>query len=367
MATPASCRERFLAVMDYQPRSGWTPPLHFAGPWPDTFARWHREGLPPDCDPLDHLGVGDRLQAYNYAYAFGLHPRFERKVLEETADHVIFLDDVGRTVKDFKNHTTMPEWLTLPVQSEDDLRRIIDERFDPARMGERFPPGLERQIRDADAAGKVLICNDGGFYWVLRELAGVDGASFLLYDAPDTVNRLFDRLEEMILEGMRRLFPVAVPDVVGYGEDIAFKTGPLLSPAMFREFILPRYRRILDYSHAQGVRHTWYDSDGDLRLLLPDMLAIGIDGIAPCEVAAGMQPNDLRRRFGRDLRMLGGIDKREIAKGRHAIDAELARLRPVFDEGGFIPCIDHSVASDTSWDDYQYFVERMQDLYAGRL
>ena len=73
---------------------------------------------------------------------------------------------------------------------------------------------------------------------------------------------------------------------VGFGEDIGFKKGPL-------------------------------------RQLIPDYLEVGINMVTPCEVAAGMSCPELRMEFGRELRLMGGIDKREIAKGRKAIDAEI--------------------------------------------
>ncbi len=192
-------------------------------------------------------------------------------------------------------------------------------------------------MRAAIADNKVIVINGGGYYWVLRSLAGVEVTSYLVYDEPALVEELFDRLEAQILEGMRRAFAVCTPDVVGYGEDIAYKNGPLLSPAMFRRIMLPRYRRALELAQAHGVDLTWYDSDGDVRQYIPDYLAVGINGLAPCEVAAGMDPVALRSQFGRALRMIGGFDKRLVAKGKAAIDAEFARLRPVIEEGGTCP------------------------------
>ncbi len=348
--------------MNYRP--GGPVPLHMPGPWKDTLVRWHAEGLPEGVAPNDLLAP-DRLRVHNYGYAFGLFPAFETKVLHETEEFIVSTDRAGRTIKDFKHSTSMPEWLSVPVNSPEDLRRIIDERFDPARLAERFSEKTDAALRNAVAENQVLMLNGGGFYWVLRELAGVDGASYLFYDAPELVEELFDKIELQIAEGMRRMFAIATPDVIGYGEDIAFKTGPLISPDMFRRHILPRYKRLLELARANGVTQCWYDSDGDLSLLLPDMLSIGINGVAPCEVAANMQPNRLRKMFGRELRLIGGIDKREVAAGRNAIDQELERLRPVVEEGGFLPAIDHSVSSDISWADYQYFVERLRKRLEG--
>jgi hypothetical protein len=151
-------------------------------------------------------------------------------------------------------------------------------------------------------------------------------------------------------------------DLIGYGEDIAFKNGPLISPAMFRKFILPRHRKFMDAAHELGIHETWYDSDGDVRQLIPDYLEVGINCLAPCEVAAGMAAPRLRKAFGRELRIVGAIDKREIAKGPAAIDAEIERNRWVIEDGGFFPAIDHSVPTDVSFGDYCYFIERITEV-----
>lgn len=353
-------RERFLMLMDYKPVD--CVPLHLVKPWTDTIARWRNEGLPPDVDPHEYLGITDCLKVYNSGYVFGLYPEFEKRICERTDEYTIFIDEMGRTVKNFNNHTSMPEWLDQPVKSPDDLKFILKEHLDVEHPDARFPAGFEDKLRSESAAGRLIMVNGGGFYWILRSLAGVDGASYLLYDAPELVEELFERLEMQIIEGLRRTLKVCQPDVLGYGEDVAFKTGPLMSPDMFRTMIIPRYRRILKAAAAGGIKHTWYDSDGDIRMLLPDMLDIGIDCFAPCEVAANMQPNELRRQYGRKIRMIGGIDKRQIAAGKRAIDAELERILPVIKEGGYIPSIDHSVSADISWSDYCYFLEKLQKM-----
>jgi uroporphyrinogen decarboxylase len=70
-----------------------------------------------------------------------------------------------------------------------------------------------------------------------------------------------------------------------------------------------------------------------------------------------MDPGGLRAEYGRRIKMIGGFDKRIVAAGKAAIDAEFKRLKPVIREGGYLPAIDHSVSADISWDAYRYFVE----------
>ncbi len=73
-------------------------------------------------------------------------------------------------------------------------------------------------------------------------------------------------------------------------------------------------------------------------------------------MAAGNDIVDFRTRFGRRMAFRGGIDKRAMANGGAAIEAEIARVRPVIDSGGYIPGCDHGVPSDVSWPDYVRYV-----------
>ena len=350
-------RERFIRTLRYQPVD--RRPLHLVGAWGDTLERWYGEGLPRGRDVNEYLGL-QPVRVINVSPVTGVFPPFETKTICEDETTRVFVDSYGRTVRDFKDHTSMPEWLDFPVKSGDDLRRAIDEHFQVDPIDARFPPDWEDRVRRAGASGDVVLIDGGCYYWTLRSLAGVETASYLFYDAPDAVRELFERYNAVVLEGIRRAARLVSIDVVGFGEDIGFKTGPLISPAMFREFILPCYRKVMDLARAEGIDLTWYDSDGDVRAFIPDYLKVGIDTLAPCEVAAGMAPVELRRQYGRDLRMIGGIDKREVAKGRRAIDAEIARNQPVIEEGGFIPAIDHSVSADISFPDYCYFIQALQ-------
>jgi len=357
-------RERFLRLMNYE--SVDRHPIGLAEPWSDTVDRWRKEGLPAEVtDVHAYLGI-PHLRVVNIVGVFPYFPKFERRVLESNETFEVSIDGDGRTVRNFKDHTSMPEWIDFPVKDGEDLRRVMDEHMDvsdmDARFGDEFEKSLEQKTVDHPDA--LVMSNGGGYYWVLRSLAGVEVASYLLHDEPALVDELFERIFTLVMEGLRRVTARVQVDVIGYGEDIAGKNGPLMAPSMIKELILPRYRAALDLAHAKGIDLTWYDSDGDLRLLLPDYMSIGINGVSPCEVAAGMDPVALRKTFGKGLRLIGGFDKRIVAKGKAAIDAEFERLRPVIEEGGFMPTIDHSVSSDISWDNYRHFLDALQK-YSG--
>jgi uroporphyrinogen decarboxylase len=147
-------------------------------------------------------------------------------------------------------------------------------------------------------------------------------------------------------------------DYFNFFEDCAGKGGPLYGPALFDRFFRLHYERIIRRLNRAGIRSIWLDSDGDSEALIPHWMDVGVNCFWPLEQASGMDPIRLRRKFGPGLVLCGGVDKREIAKGRAAIDRELDRLRPLVAAGGFIPHIDHAVSPEISYADFLYYIER---------
>jgi uroporphyrinogen-III decarboxylase len=70
----------------------------------------------------------------------------------------------------------------------------------------------------------------------------------------------------------------------------------------------------------------------------------------------------LRETFGRDLRMMGGMDKSILAKAPEDIDQEVARLTPLIREGGYIPLCDHHVPPDVSLANFQHYLKALRSL-----
>ena len=107
----------------------------------------------------------------------------------------------------------------------------------------------------------------------------------------------------------------------------------------------------------------WLDSDGDVEAIIPLLIESGIDCLWPMEQASGMDPVRLRKKFGNDIVFAGGIDKRELAKGRTAIDNELrSKILPLRECGGYFPHVDHTVDPGVSYDNWLYYLEAKEKL-----
>jgi len=92
-------------------------------------------------------------------------------------------------------------------------------------------------------------------------------------------------------------------------------------------------------------------------------MSAGVNVMFPVEIGPWKaDPYAFRKKYGKELRIFGGIDKLEIAKGPEAIDAEIARRLPLMKEGGFIPLPDHLITPETSLEDYKYYLEQIRKL-----
>ena len=169
------------------------------------------------------------------------------------------------------------------------------------------------------------------------------------------------------IEVSKPILREVTPDYIFINEDMAMKNGPLLSPRTYRTFIFPHLRRLVDFFKSQGVPYVIVDTDGDSEPLIPLLMEAGVDGLWPLERASGMDPLAIRAKYGRDLRLWGGVDKRELAKDKAAIDAHLRSLAPLIEDGGFIPTVDHLVPPDVPLANFRYYMERKQLLLAGEL
>ena len=175
------------------------------------------------------------------------------------------------------------------------------------------------------------------------------------------VEELMEKRTELACQILGKALDQAEFDFLWFWEDMAFRNGPMISPALFEQIAKPRYRRIADWYRAQGGEIVAVDSDGDVRELIPVWIEAGINHIWPLEPFAGMDVVALREQYGHAFSMRGGIDKFCVAKGKEAIDRELDRVWPVVQDGGYIPHLDHMLPH-ASFEDYCYYMERKKQM-----
>lgn len=369
-------RERFLSVMEYK-----TPdrvPNHEVGVWNQTKDRWIAEGLNQYDYTWDWFTGEDvlGLDAREYINInYGMIPHFEYEIIEKTDRYEIFRDTGGILHKALIEGTSggmrssMDQYISFPVENKDDLRSL-KKRY-VAGNKSRYPAAWrEIHVPRWKNREHVLIlgrnCAITGFYWRAREWMGTENLSYAWYDDPALMHEMMEFIADFIIDVSRPVLLETDVDYVMINEDMSMKNGPLLSPAHYREFILPHMKRLAEFFKKNGVRYVMVDTDGNCEAIIPPLMEAGVDGLWPLERVAEMDPVKIRREYGRDLRLWGGVNKMEIAKGAEATNKHLAELYPLIAEGGFIPTVDHTVSPDISLENFNYYMKRKKDLLAGK-
>jgi uroporphyrinogen decarboxylase len=341
--------------------------------WEATVARWQAEGLPADCDLRDYFwtdrgGDGAPLRTGSGAPTHGLAlmPPLERQVLEDSDEYQIIRDEDGNAIRVRKADPlgSMPQWLGYPVRDREDWEQVVKPRLDDASP-ERRPRGedFERWVAAMQAHDTPLSIHCGSLYGWPRCLMGVTALSLAFYDDPGLVHDICEHLTDYIIRLITPFLERVQFDWGFYWEDMGHKTASLCSPATYREFMLPHVERIADLLHAHGVRHVIVDSDGNNDALIPLWLEVGLSGWRPCEIASGCDPVRLRREYGRDLVLMGGVDKRALARGPEAIEHELLSKVPwLCAQGGYFPQVDHLVPPDVSLDNYTHYARLLRAI-----
>ena len=352
-------RERFVATMNYggHDRCPWGE----MGFWPETLDVWHKQGFPEDVHLHPFFGFDRMREAVGVD--LGLVPGFEVQVLGETETYRVVRRDTGIVAKEFKGEHSfrMPQWLSFPMASREDWENEIKPRLNP-HSPIRYPLYWEEKVRMWAQRDYPLTLRMGSVFGWLRNWMGLEGICQALYDDPAWVQEMMDDVVDFCIKGSRRVLEDVELDYILLWEDMAYKAGPLISPTMFRRFMLDPYKRLTGFIREHGVDLIIVDSDGYAEPLIPLWLEGGVNGFYPIERASDMDPVGLRERFGRQLRLLGGIDKRAMIAGPAAIDGELAHVAPLCEEGGYVPWCDHHVPPDVPLVHYQHYVRRMKEM-----
>lgn len=369
-------RERFHACMTYQPVD--RVPNHEVGVWAQTKQQWRKEGLATDDMHWDWF-VGDPhwdMDPREYIQvSTDMYPPYEEKVLSregetetiQRSNGVISKALVTGTVEGMR--MSMDEYISFPVETAADFT-ALKKRY-RAESAVRYPPyweeillpGWRRREHPLVLGENISI---QGYYWRGREWMGTENLSYGWYDEPEMMHEMMEFITEFTIEVTRPFLETDVrPDYVFINEDLSMKTGPLLSPATYTEFILPELKKLVAFFKSHGVQWVIIDTDGNPELVIPHFMEAGVDGIWPLERAADMDPLAIRQKFGRDLRLWGGVDKRELAKDAAAIDAHLRSFVPLIEEGGFIPTVDHLVPPDVPLANFEHYMQRKHQLLRG--
>lgn len=206
---------------------------------------------------------------------------------------------------------TAPRVFASSQEYEDVKRRELAERRH--RMPERIVLSDDQEY----AHQRELYRRFGEDYYyllsaphpALMSIYGEVGLEAFSYYMADCESAIIEQLEMSTEHAFRWAAAIPADDpfhAVFIGDDIAFKSGPLVNPRWLEHHYFPRLHRVIEAIHARGKKVVFH-SDGNLNPIMDDLMAAGIDALNPIEVMAGMDLKDLHQRYPK-LVFAGGID-----------------------------------------------------------
>ncbi len=355
-----SDRERFRAQMHYEPFDRCFN-AEF-GYWAENFEQW---------DIFKRNGITNNDQAHRF-FSFDrmaviggriwMYPPFEYQVIQEDGEKQVIRDQnglIGEKPKD--GHSTIPHFTDSTVKTPEDWKRVKEERFrvdDPARrvdvesLKTEHPPDRDYPLG----------VGTGSMIGKIRDMLTLEGLAYAVCDYPDMVEDMVETSCQLVEHHLDQVLPHFEFDFAAGWEDISCNTGPLVPMDFFRNAVVPRYKRIANKLTAYGVDIWYTDSDGDVRPMIPSFMEAGLNAMFPWEVKGCGHPGRVLDEYGSQLRIIGGVDKMELQKGRDAIRKYMESLVPYVERGGFIPHVDHRCPPDVDPDDYLYYLDVKEEL-----
>jgi len=367
-------RERFNAIMNYQDYDKM-PVMHF-GFWKETHDAWFKQGhlteeelkMP---EPQRERHVAERLGftlglCWTSVGIPGLMPTFERKVIEE-------LPDGSRKVQNTEGVVILESPGVTSIPSEFDHllkdRKSWEEHYLPrlkfteSRIDDK--EGIEKARKHSLESVEPVGHNCGSAIGIIRNWIGVENLAYMYMDDPELLDEIIETFSELSYKILKIGLENGIKVDHGcYWEDICFKNGPLVSPSFFAEKCGPVYKKKSELLKKYGVNLSLVDCDGCIDSLIDTWVKNGVNIMFPIEVgtwSASIKP--WREKYGREIRGMGGMDKKVFAMDYKAIDVEIERLKPLVELGGFIPCPDHRIPPESKWENVQYYCERMKETF----
>lgn len=170
---------------------------------------------------------------------------------------------------------------------------------------------------------------------------------------PEQVERLLEALMEVHIRTLGKVCAAVgdIVDVCRFGDDLGTDTGPFMAPATYRALFKRHHARLCDFVHRHSSMHTFLHSCGSIHALLPDLIEAGFEIINPVQTACrDMEPERLKRDFGRDVTFWGGgCDTRAVLNHgtpQQVKDDVLRRIDILAPGGGFVFNTIHNILPD---------------------
>jgi hypothetical protein len=320
-------RQRFIATM--QAGHPDRPPLFDEGQREEVLAAWQLQGMPAGGTLSEYFDIDERDEIEPDLYPSSALETWPMKMAElSKLEAALNPDDPNR----------LPEDWDASIRGWEDRQHTVMLRV---HRGFFQSIGVHDWCR---------------FYQMM----------FLVKDDPNLVRSMLEIQGEFNARLTERILRHIQVDAAVFGEPIGDNNGPLISPCTYRDLVLPTYQPVFDVLRRYNVQTIILRAYANVYALIPDLLQAGINCLWVVEVRApSLDYPRLRNEFGRDLRLIGGIDLDVLRQDQEAIRRELEGKVPhLLEQGGYAPLLDGRVRDDVPWENYCYYRKLLAQLCA---
>ena len=322
-----SQKDRFLGTL--QGNGADRFPFFDLEPADDTLKRWYHEGLPPGKSVAEYFSIETH---HSLGLMLRSYPFFEKA------------SDLLHDPSSFARH------------------------YDPDNPS-RYAKDFVKRSKRLEQEGRVLYvdASGGGLLQMLGvgDWESMASAFFALLERPRLVEDLVNKTTDFYCVCLERVLSKVSVDYASFYEPIASNTGPVISPAMFKRFAIPGYKKVVSLLEKFNVPlRILCTTGGDLSSLLPSLIETGINGLWISNIrSTGMEYAVLRRTFGSDVALIGGIDAVSLSLGEAAIRRAVEEtVPPLLESGHYLPCLDDIPRSNIPFAHYRLYRKVLNEI-----
>jgi len=320
-------RQRFLGTLLGDGADRF--PFFDLEPEEDTLRRWRHEGFPRNRSFSDYFN----LETHH---------------------------SVGLMLRSYPFYQKAPDLLHDPSS--------FKRHYNPDQRS-RYAKGFVERSQHLHQEGRVLYVDASG--GGLLQMLGVGdwdslvSACVALVDRPQVVEDLVNKTTDFYCVCLERVLSKVSVDYASFYEPIAYNMGPVISPGMFERFAIPGYKKVIDLLEKYHIPlRILCTTGGDLTPLLPPLIDAGINGLWISNISsAGMEYPKLRRQFGSDVALIGGIDSTALARDEAAVRKAVEKTAPeLLESGHYLPCLDDRPRSNIPFANYRLYRHILDEI-----
>jgi uroporphyrinogen decarboxylase len=320
--------------------------------WGDTLLRWKNEGI--ELDPNDVLGSDFVGLCWSEPFPYP----DQHLTLSEDEDTFTERDRWGQVNRYWKKRDGTPEHISFPCETRE---KWFDE-IKPRMLAN--PPsvdlaGAHRSLARGRRNGKWCHLTGLDTFEMTRHLLGDELSMMAMIDEPEYFVDVSQTVTDLVLRDFDYLCDNGIEsDGVWIYGDMAYRSGLLCGPPLYRELVWPDHKRMADWAHSRGLPFIFH-TDGDVNLVVEDYISAGFDCLQPLEAKAGMDVRRLCPQFGDRLAFFGNCDVMIYATGdREAIEEEIrSKVEAGKATRGYVYHSDHSIPPSVDWETFLFVVD----------